>query len=179
MNRRFCLLWSARRCLPAVAAEAVGLASPHGRVQFRFQSGTEARLQYSVALRERTVVENSEIGTVVDGADLSRGVEFGPQTGIASTKPIAGITAAPQPWTTARAPEWLSRTLVHEPSTWPRWPRLCTRPVLPRTGVVHIHICPRRRRATAVRTEHQPSRRGHFLYIDMRSGGGFVGRFSP
>ena len=61
---------------PAMAAAAVNeitVASPDGKVKFHLLPD-QAQLRYRVALRNRTVIENSALGIVVDGVELGRGV---------------------------------------------------------------------------------------------------------
>ncbi|PYV16515.1 MAG: hypothetical protein DMG07_07615, partial [Acidobacteria bacterium] len=68
-------LASACLCVCAAAGnpQDINVASPDGRVQFRL-SRTEANLEYSVAFRDKPVIETSALGIIVDKENLSRGV---------------------------------------------------------------------------------------------------------
>ena len=60
----------------AAAVNEITVASPNGKVKFHLLPD-QAQLRYRVALRNRTVIENSELGIVVDGVELGRGVLTG------------------------------------------------------------------------------------------------------
>jgi alpha-glucosidase len=66
-------------CLAAQlpAAEGVALASPDGAVQFRLSLDGNARMQYSVALKDQPVIPTSAMGITVDGVNLADGVDLG------------------------------------------------------------------------------------------------------
>ena len=59
------------------AADGVVLASPDGAVQFQLSLDSNARLQYSVAFKEKPVIAASAIGISVDGVNLAEGVDLG------------------------------------------------------------------------------------------------------
>ena len=66
-------------CLPPVAraAEIVTVASPDGSVQFRLAAGAGGGLEYTVAFKQKPVIEISSIGIKVDGVNLGENVEAG------------------------------------------------------------------------------------------------------
>jgi alpha-glucosidase len=58
----------------AFAKEGFSIASPNGQVEFFLAS--KSQLSYRVSLKNRTVVEPSRIGIVIDGTDLGTGAEI-------------------------------------------------------------------------------------------------------
>jgi len=64
--------------LPMIAAAAgdVVVSSPDGRVKFHLLRQTE-QLLYRASLKSHEVIETSQLGIIVDGVDLGRGVAIG------------------------------------------------------------------------------------------------------
>ena len=65
--------------LPAFASPAAGeitISSPDGKVKFHLLSD-QSQLRYRVALKNRPVLETSQLGIVIDGVELGRGVLLG------------------------------------------------------------------------------------------------------
>ena len=58
------------------AADDVTVASPDGHVQFHLSAGSGG-LQYSVTFNQKSVIESSAIGIVVDRVNLASGAELG------------------------------------------------------------------------------------------------------
>lgn len=56
------------------AANDVTIGSPKGNIQVRVFVEEKAALMYAVTLKKQLVIENSALGIVVDGANLSQGV---------------------------------------------------------------------------------------------------------
>jgi alpha-glucosidase len=75
--------WSALISACCLATAAWGstynfaISSPSGRVQFRLMRLDDGRLAYAVTLHGRPVIEASPLGIVVDGVNLSHGVQVG------------------------------------------------------------------------------------------------------
>jgi alpha-glucosidase len=67
----FCL------ALPATAADAVSVNSPDGHIQFRVVLDKQGSLTYAVTLRAKPAIETSPLGIVVDGVNLTQGVQVG------------------------------------------------------------------------------------------------------
>ncbi len=69
-------------CFPQMGLtfEAIPVASPDGRVEFRLVVIETGQLGYEVRFRGKPVVETSRVGIVVDGVDLGDGVEVGNAT---------------------------------------------------------------------------------------------------
>ena len=63
--------------LSAATAPSFRLTSPNGTVVFELSSADPARLSWQATLRGQPVIERSPLGIVVDGIDLSDGVEIG------------------------------------------------------------------------------------------------------
>ena len=63
-------------CLPLAAADLT-IAGPAGRVQFQLSWTGKSRLEYSVLLAGKPVIESSFLGVIIDGVNLAEGVETG------------------------------------------------------------------------------------------------------
>jgi alpha-glucosidase len=71
------LLASALCGLSLPAAADVTVASPEGRVQFVLSTNAQGHLQYAVTFQAKSIIDTSNLGIVVDGADLADGVQIG------------------------------------------------------------------------------------------------------
>ena len=71
------LLASALFGLSLAAAADVSVASPEGRVQFVLSTNAQGQLQYTVKFQSKSMIDASNLGIVVDGADLADGVQIG------------------------------------------------------------------------------------------------------
>jgi alpha-glucosidase len=71
------LFASALFCLSLPAAADVTVASPGGRVQFVLSTNTQGHLQYTVKFQSKSMIDASNLGIVVDGADLADGAQIG------------------------------------------------------------------------------------------------------
>ena len=63
--------------LPAPAADALSVNSPHGHIRFRLLLEKQGQLAYAVTLRGKAAIETSPLGMVVDGVNLAQGVQVG------------------------------------------------------------------------------------------------------
>jgi alpha-glucosidase len=70
------LLASTLFCLSLPAAD-VTLASPQGRVQFVLSTNAQGHLQYTVKFQSKSMIDSSNLGIMVDGADLADGAQIG------------------------------------------------------------------------------------------------------
>src|SRR5664279_4690511 len=59
------------------AAGDVTVASPGGRVQFVLSTNAQGHLQYTVKFQSKSMIDPSNLGIVVDGADLADGAQIG------------------------------------------------------------------------------------------------------
>jgi alpha-glucosidase len=71
------LLASALFGLSLPAAGDVTVASPGGRVQFVLSTNAQGHLQYTVKFQSKSMIDPSNLGIVVDGADLADGAQIG------------------------------------------------------------------------------------------------------
>ena len=60
-----------------LSANEIRVVSPDGQIQFVLNSSDPARISFSITFKGKSVIETSLLGLVVDGIDLSRGVEIG------------------------------------------------------------------------------------------------------
>ena len=71
------LLASALCGLSLSAAADVSVASPEGRVRFVLSTNAQGHLQYTVKFQSKSMIDASNLGIVVDGADLADGAQIG------------------------------------------------------------------------------------------------------
>jgi alpha-glucosidase len=71
------LLASTLFCLSLPAAADVNVASPEGRVQFVLSTSPQGHLQYAVTFQSKSIIDRSNVGIVVDGADLADDARIG------------------------------------------------------------------------------------------------------
>jgi alpha-glucosidase len=62
---------------PSMQTSGVSIASPDGKVKFQILLLERSQLSYRVTFKNRPVIENSQLGIIVDGVDLGQGVEAG------------------------------------------------------------------------------------------------------
>lgn len=61
----------------AFAPDEVKVVSPNGQIQFHLTYKNAPRLNYQITLKNKPVIEPSQIGIVIDGVDLGQGAEVG------------------------------------------------------------------------------------------------------
>jgi alpha-glucosidase len=62
---------------PAGAEQPVAVSSPNGAVRCDVTGGASSRLSYRVSFQDKSVIETSALGIIVDNVDLGQGVALG------------------------------------------------------------------------------------------------------
>ena len=61
----------------SIAKADIKIISPDSRVRFELLSRVSARLNYRITFKNKEVIETSQIGILIDGVDITEGIEVG------------------------------------------------------------------------------------------------------